>query len=197
MTRMRRAQPDAILPLALSLALLQPALADTYGAARTDLVAAYEAKDYPAMQAAANRALVARPGYPAAMFNLALATVLGGDAPGSLAILNQLHAQQIEPGVDDLPEFAPLKALPGWGDYTAGSSALRDSVGNAEMRGGTTSAISYRKESLSLRTGTPRGSAAYATGRYAASATVPGRPPRLARTGACTACDCTPAGSGS
>jgi hypothetical protein len=124
-----------VLPLALSsaLAVLQPALADTYGAARTELVAAYEAKDYTAMQEAANRALAARPGYPVAMFNLALARVLGGDASGSLAILEQLVAQQIEPGVDDLPEFAPLKALPGWIDYTAESAALSEPVGNAEI----------------------------------------------------------------
>jgi sugar lactone lactonase YvrE len=124
-----------VLPLALSsaLAVLQPALADTYGAARTELVAAYEAKDYTAMQEAANRALAARPGYPVAMFNLAVARVLGGDASGSLAILEQLVAQQIEPGVDDLPEFAPLKALPGWIDYTAESAALSEPVGNAEI----------------------------------------------------------------
>jgi sugar lactone lactonase YvrE len=130
---MRRARPDATLTLWLALAMPQPALADTYGAARTELVAAYEAKDYPAMREAANRALAARPGYPAAMFNLALATVLGGDAQGSLAILEQLLAQQIEPGVDDLPEFAPLKDLPGWADYTTESAALRKPVGNADI----------------------------------------------------------------
>lgn len=49
------------------------AIADNYAEARARLVAAYQAQDYSAMVEAAGEALQARPGYPGARFNLALA----------------------------------------------------------------------------------------------------------------------------
>ena len=69
-----------------------PAAADDYAAARADLVAAYQAEDYVAMVVAAEKALQARPGYPGARFNLALAHVLNGDAEASLDELEALLA---------------------------------------------------------------------------------------------------------
>lgn len=68
--------------LFFSLCCACPATADTaaYDAARAELIAAYQAQDYAAMRVAAETALLARPGYPGARFNLALAEALGGDS---------------------------------------------------------------------------------------------------------------------
>lgn len=109
------------------------AAADDYGEARADLVAAYQAQDYKSMRAAADRALVARPGFPGARFNLALAQVLDGDAAGSLATLQDLLRQQIDFGVADMAEFSALHELPGWPGYVAGIEALHQPVGRAEV----------------------------------------------------------------
>ena len=51
-------------------------LAADYGDARAKMVAAYESRDYAAMRVAAREALDARPEYPGALFNLALAESL-------------------------------------------------------------------------------------------------------------------------
>jgi len=110
-----------------------PAVADPYSDARAELLAAYEAENFVAMRVAADRALAARPGYPAAMFNVAFARVLAGDAAGSLDTLQTLLAQHIEFGVGELPEFAPLKALPEWEAYAGGVADLQAPFGEAEI----------------------------------------------------------------
>lgn len=127
--------PDVRWALACLLGLTgtATALADDYGDARAELVAAYQAEDYPAMRAAAGRALAARPGYPGALFNLALAQVLDGDPAASLGTLAGLLEQRIDFGVATLPEFASLQALSGWADYAAGIEALQAPVGAAEV----------------------------------------------------------------
>ena len=76
----------------LVLAVSQTALADDYAVARSDMVAAYQASDFAAMRDAAHRALAARPGYPGALFNLALAQVLDDEPAASLATLRDLLA---------------------------------------------------------------------------------------------------------
>ena len=58
------------------LCIYSTAHADDYGDARAELVAAYQAEDFSAMQLAAHKAVAARPGYPGALFNLALAYTL-------------------------------------------------------------------------------------------------------------------------
>jgi hypothetical protein len=109
------------------------AYADDYDDARAELVAAYRAEDFEAMQIAARKALAARPGYPAAKFNLALAQVLSGEAQAALDTLQGLAASGVDFGVAGMPEFSALKSLPGWEDYEAVIHALNQPAGSAEV----------------------------------------------------------------
>lgn len=119
-----------LLSLVLS-TLAAGAAAQDYAAARARLVAAYQAADYPAMQAAARDALAARPGYPGALFNLALAQALGGEAESALGTLLQLADLDIDFGADTQDEFQGLHALPGWADYRRRLEGLRAPRGEA------------------------------------------------------------------
>ena len=76
--------------VATSLLFMSVAHADDYGDARAAMVAAYQASEFESMEAAAHRALEARPGYPGALFNLALAQVLNNRAYASLETLDRL-----------------------------------------------------------------------------------------------------------
>lgn len=128
-------RPDRALPLLLIAGVLQapPALADAYADARAELVAAYQAREYGRMRDAAEAALDARPGYPGAMFNLALAEVLAGDPDASLKILGSLADRGVDYAIEDADEFAPLRALSGWSDYRRRIAALREPVGEATV----------------------------------------------------------------
>jgi len=114
-------------------ALANEVRADAYNDARAELIAAYQAQDYPAMHAAAERALEARPGFAGGLFNLALAKSLAGDPSGALVALEALLAQKVDLGAAGLAEFEPLHALPGWDDYVARVEALSSAVGNAQV----------------------------------------------------------------
>ncbi len=109
------------------------AAADQYADARAELVAAYEAQDYEAMVAAARDSLDARPAYPGALFNLALAEVLSGDSVASLHTLNTLLTRGIDFGADEMDEFGPLRDVPGWDAYRQGIDALYKPVGEAQV----------------------------------------------------------------
>jgi len=109
------------------------AAADEYADARSELVAAYQAEDYPAMVIAAEKSLLTRPGYPGAMFNLALANVLNGSPEVALATLNHLLDNSIDFAVAGMDEFAPVTALPGWSAYEEGIEALYEPVGRTEV----------------------------------------------------------------
>ena len=122
-----------LLCLMLLAALTQPALADDYADAREQMVGAYQQADFAAMRMAARKALAARPGYPGALFNLALAEVLDDDPAASLDTLRDLLAVGVDFGVADIPEFAPLKGLLEWGDYSAAVQRLYEPVGFAEV----------------------------------------------------------------
>lgn len=118
---------------ALVLAAALPASADDYADARGELVAAYQAQDYAAMVVAARNSLEARPGYPGAMFNLALAQALYSNAPASLATLNDLLDMGIDFGADEMDQFAALQELPGWRAYTNRLAAIYRPVGTADV----------------------------------------------------------------
>jgi hypothetical protein len=109
------------------------AFADDYAAARAELVAAYQAQDYDAMVAAARDSLDARPGFPGALFNLALAEMLSGDSVASLRTLNTLLTRGIDFGADEMDEFAALRDVPGWDAYRQGIEALYEPVGEAQV----------------------------------------------------------------
>jgi tetratricopeptide (TPR) repeat protein len=115
--------------LALLTGAASAAASDSYREARAELIAAYQAQDYAAMVAAADKALRARPGYPAARFNLALAYVLNGEPRASLEELESLLEAGIDFGVSDLDEFASVRTLPGWDRYEQGIRALREPTG--------------------------------------------------------------------
>jgi sugar lactone lactonase YvrE len=107
--------------------------ADDYGAARRELVAAYQASDFAAMRAAARKALVARPGYPGALFNLALAQALDEDTSAALETLQDLLAVGIDFGAAEVEEFAALKDLLEWAAYADAVEELYEPVGFAEV----------------------------------------------------------------
>jgi sugar lactone lactonase YvrE len=119
--------------LVAALLLSDGASADDYASARADLVEAYQQQDFGAMVDAAKRALQARPAYPGALFNLALAQALAGDADASLATLQQLADRGVDFGVDAMDEFRALHELPGWAGYRGDLAVLREPVGDAEV----------------------------------------------------------------
>lgn len=82
---MKRTQHRKLIAFFLSaLFNFSSANADDYANARAELIAAYQAADYSAMLVAAKKTLVARPGYPGALFNLALTQTLNDDHQASL-----------------------------------------------------------------------------------------------------------------
>ncbi|MGI9236914.1 MAG: SMP-30/gluconolactonase/LRE family protein [Woeseiaceae bacterium] len=132
-TKSLRTGLACLLLASASPALLADEYIDEYGDARDELVAAYQSAEFSAMQAAARKALAARPGYPGALFNLALAQALDGDPTASLQTLRDLLSVGIDYGVKDMEEFAGLKELLEWEDYSAAVERLHDPVGFAEV----------------------------------------------------------------
>lgn len=116
-----------------ALLILGSASADEYSDARAELIAAYQAADYPAMLVAAKKTLDARPGYPGALFNLALTQTLNGDHQASLDTLQQLLEKGIDFGAADLDEFAALRELDAWGAYQNKVRALYVARGSADV----------------------------------------------------------------
>ena len=109
------------------------AVADDYAEARLELVAAYQAQDFPAMIVAAEKSLLARPEYPGALFNLALAQALGGESAEALATLERLLAKGIDYDASNIDEFAAVRELPGWTAYSAGIEKLYEPIGQASV----------------------------------------------------------------
>lgn len=107
--------------------------ADDYADARTELVAAYQAADFAAMRIAAAKALEARPGYPGALFNRALAEVLDGDARAAMDTLQALLDQGIDFGIAGMPEFEPLRTHPRWDGYVAAVEQLYEPHGKTAL----------------------------------------------------------------
>ncbi|MDA1064032.1 MAG: hypothetical protein O2907_06845 [Proteobacteria bacterium] len=119
--------------LLLSTCCINLAKADAYSDARAELIAAYEARNFVAMQAAANDALFARPGYPGALFNLALAKTLGGDSAGALEVFSALVAIGVDYAIADIEDFEPLQQAAGWAAYAAAVAELQRPIGAASV----------------------------------------------------------------
>lgn len=138
---MRKALPESRvilrrgLPLfaALTLTVSFCAQADDYATARAELVAAYQAEDYAAMRDAALNSLNARPAYPGALFNLALAEYLDGELEASLGVLTRLRLMNVDFAATELDEFAGLHDLPGWEDYVASVAELYEPSGDVSV----------------------------------------------------------------
>jgi sugar lactone lactonase YvrE len=107
--------------------------ADAYGDARAELIAAYQAQDFETMRSAARKALLARPNYPGALFNLALAQMLGGESDGALDTLNLLANMAVDFGAADIGEFAPLKTHADWPAYQERVAQIIQPVGEATV----------------------------------------------------------------
>ncbi|MDX1455460.1 MAG: tetratricopeptide repeat protein [Gammaproteobacteria bacterium] len=84
-----------------------PALADDYGKRYREVVTAYQSEDWPAMQAAAERALATRPDYPPMLEIRAMAHALAGDMRSAVADLDRVLAMNIPVDLDN-PAFAEL-----------------------------------------------------------------------------------------
>ena len=95
------------LPILLLLVSLSTSLAnaDDYRDARAELIAAYQEANHPVMLLAARKALAARPGYPGALFNLALTQTLNSDHYGALDTLNLLLEKGVDFGATELDDF--------------------------------------------------------------------------------------------
>ena len=134
MTLTKRTQRNFIGALVASVLIPSaPVHADDYSDARAELVAAYQAADYSGMQLAAQKAVIARPEYPGALFNLALAYTLNDKHRDSLRILRRLTKNGVDFGVADLEEFAAVRELDGWRSYFVAVQALNEPVGVAEV----------------------------------------------------------------
>jgi sugar lactone lactonase YvrE len=119
--------------LASVLVLSSPAHADDYRDARAELIAAYQQEDYPAMLVAANKALAARPGFPGAIFNLAMTQAVNGDPQASLLTLESLLKKGVDFGAAELGQFAAVRELDGWRAYEANVDALHVPFGTADV----------------------------------------------------------------
>jgi hypothetical protein len=121
------------LALSLLLSWCAPLLAADYNASRERLIEAYERQDFPAMVSAAEAALGSRPGYPAALYNLAFAHVLNGQPGASLEVLQKLASMNIDFAVESNDAFLPVKAADGWADFQANIERIRQPVGSASV----------------------------------------------------------------
>jgi sugar lactone lactonase YvrE len=119
--------------LASALILSSPAHADDYRDARAELITAYQQEDYPAMLIAANKALAARPGFPGAIFNLAMTQAVNGDPQASLLTLESLLKKGVDFGAAELDQFAAVRELDGWTAYEAKVDALHVPFGTADV----------------------------------------------------------------
>jgi sugar lactone lactonase YvrE len=131
----RTLRKRTIILAGLLLAVSVNAQADAYGDARAELIEAYRAQDYAAMRQAADKSLLARPLFPGALFNRALAETLDEDYAAAMATLLQLADMGIHFGVADIEEFAPLKVLPSWTDFERRVAELDKPVGEVTVAG--------------------------------------------------------------
>ncbi|MGB5410455.1 MAG: hypothetical protein WBN09_02920 [Woeseiaceae bacterium] len=119
----------------LLLVCVSNAQADAYGDARAELIDAYRGADYAAMRQAADKSLLARPLFPGALFNRALAETLDEDYAAAMATLGQLADMRIHFDIADVDEFAPLQALPSWPEFERRVAELDKPVGEVAVAG--------------------------------------------------------------
>jgi len=94
--------------------------------------AAYEAKDYPRMEAELREALKLRPAHPTATYTLAAALALRGDAKAAVATLEQLADMGLTFDLAADADFASLKGDRGFLSMRRAFKRNRDPVGQPE-----------------------------------------------------------------
>ncbi|HEV2111108.1 MAG TPA: SMP-30/gluconolactonase/LRE family protein [Gammaproteobacteria bacterium] len=105
--------------LCLTLWAANALAADDFAALAGQLNAAHKAGDYAAMEAAADKLLALRPGYPRLEYLLAVARAHRGDEAGALAALGQVADMGVYVDIAKSPDFAPLRNRPGFQALTA------------------------------------------------------------------------------
>lgn len=133
MTRKRKTSRKPLATILLTFLFGSAAHADEYHDARAELVEAYQQQDYLAMRRAAAKALLARPEYPPALYNLAFAYALNDQPRDALRILQRVQRKGADFAVVDAEEFAALRELPGWPAYLDSVKQLFDPVGDAAV----------------------------------------------------------------
>lgn len=99
------------LMLLLPLLCIAPALAagKNFEQLQADALVAYKAKQYPEMEALLQQSERLRPNHPRAIYNIAAARALRGDASGALTQLQKLDRMKLAYKFWDDPDFAALK----------------------------------------------------------------------------------------
>jgi len=134
MTLTKQAQHKFFSALLASVLFLSSiAFADDYRDARAELIAAYQQEDYAVMLVAAKKALAARPGFPSAIFNLAMTQAVNGDPQASLLLLESLLNKGVDFGAGELDQFAVVRELDGWNDYEVKVEALHVPFGTVDV----------------------------------------------------------------
>ncbi len=108
------------------------AVADDYETAYAELLAAYQAADYPALVAASERVRDIRPHNPGAYFNMAYAHTLNGTHDGAIDAIDRLLELQRDFNIRERAEFEPLHEDPRWPGIVARVNALYEPIGEAE-----------------------------------------------------------------
>lgn len=107
---------SALAALLTGLAVMPVVAAENYAEARAELVAAWQAEDFPAMREAARQALAFRPNHTGARFNLALAHAVNGDDDSALMELHRVADDGVYFPVETMEAFTGLQDEFTWPD---------------------------------------------------------------------------------
>lgn len=121
----------ACLLLCLALASATAWGAEDFATLAGELNAAHKAGDYAAMEAAADKMLAERPGYPRLEYLLAVARIHRGDQAGALAALKQVADQGVYVDLPKSKDFATLANSPAFQSVVARFAALLTPVAKA------------------------------------------------------------------
>lgn len=97
---------------------LPPKTGPSYAELQDEALAAYRAKQYSRMEGLLKQAEVQRPNHPRALYNLAAARALQGDAAGALDYLEKLERMKLAYRVWEDADFASLKEQPRFAKLT-------------------------------------------------------------------------------
>ncbi len=129
----RRTAALAFTLIAAAAALAQPpdraALREAVDKART----AHDARDYPAFLRWSERVAVLAPRSTRALYNLACAQALAGDAPAAVALLDRLTRMEVETTAATDPDFEAVRARPEFQAALERARVLDTRVGTGEI----------------------------------------------------------------
>ena len=109
-----------------------PAAGDDAKQLRQQMLAAFQAKDYPLMLSISTKILALDPGNPKHIFNVALAETMTGDTASASKRLADLADRGLDFGVADAAEFAALRASSDYEPLKRRLDRLRTPLGAAQ-----------------------------------------------------------------